>query len=152
VNAARSFRRSIDALPEIVDFTAGAFAAQAIDPALRGAVDFGLEELFTNMVKYGDGDAEVRIEIDRIEGGVEVTLIDYDVDPFDVTAAPDADTAAPLEARRPGGLGLHLVRRLVDSIAYDYSVEQRQSRIRFRKLVAPRSGTAAEKGKDHAGD
>lgn len=152
MNAARSFRRSIEALPEIVDFTAEAFAAQDIDPALRGAVDFGLEELFTNMVKYGGGDAEVRITIERIDGGVEVTLIDYDVDPFDVTAAPDADTAAPLEARRPGGLGLHLVRRLVDSIAYDYSAEERESRVRFRKLAGPRSAPAAEEGNDHARD
>ena len=148
----RSFRRSFDALPEIVDFTAKAFAAQHIDPELRDVVDFGLEELFTNMVKYGGGSAKVRIGIERIDGGVEVTLIDYDVDPFDVTTAPDADTAAPLEARRPGGLGLHLVRRLVDSIAYDYSAKERQSRTRFRKLVGPRSGPAAEEGKNNAVD
>jgi len=42
----------------------------------------------------------------------------------------------PIEQRNPGGLGLHLIRRLVDSMAYEYSQERRQSRITFRKTVA----------------
>jgi sigma-B regulation protein RsbU (phosphoserine phosphatase) len=150
--AQRSFRRTFDSLPAIVAFTEGAFAEQGIDPGLRGAIDFGIEELFTNMVKYGGSDADVRIAIDRVDGGVEVTLIDYDVAPFDVTQAPDADTGAPLDARTPGGLGLHLVRRLVDSITYDYSTERRQSRVRFRKLSGQKPAPVPEKGESNAGD
>ena len=65
-----------------------------------------------------------------------MTLTDYDVEPFDVTKAPDADVKLPIEQRRPGGLGLHLIRRLLDSIEYEYSKERRQSRITFRKTKA----------------
>ena len=49
----------------------------------------------------------------------------------------------PIEQRAPGGLGLHLIRRLVDSIEYEYSEEARQSRITFRKTrrdAPPRAG------------
>ena len=101
-------------------------------------MDFVLEELFTNVVKYGrPSDAPVRIDIARIAGGVEVTLADTDAEPFDVTRAPDADINLPIEKRKPGGLGIHLVRKLVDSIEYRYSAEERTSRIMFRKTERP---------------
>ena len=152
MTAARSFARSFDALPAIVEFTAESFAREGIDPALAPAVDFALEELFTNMVKYSpESVADVRIELTGIAGGVEVTLTDYDVEPFDVTAAPDADISLPLEARRPGGLGLHLIRRLLDSIDYEYLREVRQSRITFRKTHGEspaRQGVAEGGGPD----
>ena len=138
------FARSFDSLPAIVAFTAEAFLRQRIDPRLRQDVDFALEELFTNMVKYSAaGAASVRIELTGIDGGVEVTLTDYDVEPFDVTRAPDVDVKAPIGERRPGGLGLHLIRRLLDSIEYEYSKESRQSRITFRKTSAGQGGANA---------
>jgi anti-sigma regulatory factor (Ser/Thr protein kinase) len=143
--ASRTFRRTFDALPEIVRFTGEAFARAGIDPGLRPDVDFALEELFTNMVKYSAASpADIRIELTAVEGGVEVTLTDYDVEPFDITTAPDADVNLPIEQRRPGGLGLHIIRRLLDSIEYEYSKEPRQSRITFRKTKAapPDAGRA----------
>ena len=137
----RSFRRTFDSLEEIFAFSADFFAAHGIDPGLLPIVDLTLEELFTNMVKYSPaGDAHVRIEMGATEDGVEVTLTDYDVERFDVTAAPDADINLPIEERRPGGLGLHLIRRLVDSLHYEYSNESRQSRITFRKTSTGRPG------------
>jgi anti-sigma regulatory factor (Ser/Thr protein kinase) len=151
----RSFERSFDAIEEIFAFTADAFARQEIDAEFLPVVDLAVEELFTNMVKYSTmSSAAVRIDLARIDGGVEVTLTDYDVEPFDVTRAPDADTDLPIEQRKPGGLGLHLIRRLVDSIEYEYSGESRQSRTTFRKTRAgrPVSGDAAKKGEEHARD
>jgi len=146
VSEFRLFRRAFDALPEIFGFTEAFFARQGVDREILTAVDFVVEELFTNMVKYGaaaDPGSEVRIEIEAVEGGVEVVLADSGVEPFDVTKAPDADTGAPIEERRPGGLGLHLIRRLVDSWDYEYVVERRESRIRFKKTPA---GKAAQDG------
>ncbi len=141
MTADRLFRRSFDSLEEIFAFTADFFAAHGIDPGLLPTVDLTLEELFTNMVKYSPaGDAHIRIEMAATEGGVEVTLTDYDVERFDVTQAPDANIDLPIEERRPGGLGLHLIRRLVDSLHYEYSNESRQSRITFRKTQSGRAG------------
>lgn len=137
MTASRTFGRSFDALPAIFAFTRDEFARQGIDASLLPTVDFAVEELFTNMVKYGKGtEAEVRIGLRGLASGVEVTLTDYDVEPFDVTKVPDADVSLPIEQRRPGGLGLHLVRRLVDSVEYEYSRDSRESRITLRKTLA----------------
>ena len=146
--ARRDFRRSFGSLAEIFAFTADFFARHEIDPGLLPAVDFTLEELFTNMVKYSPaGDAHVSIEMATAPGGVEVTLTDYDVERFDVTQAPDANIHLPIEERRPGGLGLHLIRRLVDSIDYEYSNEGRRSRITFRKTTAAWTESGGSPGK-----
>jgi len=133
----RAFGRSFASIDAMVAFTAEAFGRLAIDRSLLATVDFVVEELFTNMVKYATGSTrDVRLDVAAIAGGVEVTLTDYDVPPFDVTRAPDVDTAAPIDARRPGGLGLHLIRRMVDAIEYRYDGATRESRTTFRKTAA----------------
>ena len=139
----RTFRRSFDSIQDIFAFTAEVFAREHVDPALLPSVDLTVEELFTNMVKYSASSAAVRIDIGAVDDGVEVTLTDYDVERFDVTQAPDVDIDLPIEQRKPGGLGLHLIRRLVDSVHYEYSAERRQSRITFRKT---RAASASDSG------
>jgi phosphoserine phosphatase len=128
--ARRAFARSVDSLAQIFAFTAEIVAS----PELRRTVDLALEELFTNIVRHGRPSAStVAIDIRRMDEAVRVTLTDPDADDFDPRAAPAPDVGAPLERREPGGLGLHLVRRLVDTLEYRYSPEQRTARITFYK-------------------
>ena len=136
MTGSRSFGRNAESLGAIVDFTAKAFEAQGVDRGLLPPIDLALEELFTNMVKYSSSQADVRIEISKIEGGVQVTMFDEDVDFFDVSQARPVDVAEPLESRKPGGLGLHLVQRLVEGLEYEYLPEARRSRVTFRKTGA----------------
>ena len=143
VPAEGDFARSFDSIAALAAFTADAFARHAIDLRLLPTVDLAVEELFTNMVKYGTGStAAVRVSVGPIDGGVEVTLIDHGVEPFDITRSPDVDIDAPIEEREPGGLGLHLIRRMADSVEYAYTQESRQSRITLRITGA---GSAARR-------
>ena len=138
-----SFARRMDVLTELFAFTAAALARQGIAAALLPDVDLVLEELFTNIVKYGRGEAPVTIEIAAIPEGVEVTLTEPEAERFDVTRAPPVDVTLPAGKRQPGGLGLHLIARLVDSVQYGYSPGERCSRIVFRKTSgAPPPGAA----------
>jgi serine/threonine-protein kinase RsbW len=58
-----------------------------------------------------------------------VRLTDFDVDPFDVTRAPQVDIDKPLQERQIGGLGLHLVRKMADTLRYEFA--DRRSTITF---------------------
>ena len=144
----RAFDRSIDSLPALAAFTADVFARLDITPGLLPTVDLAVEELFTNMVKYGTGsNARVRIDLTAIDRGVEVTLTDHDVEAFDITRPPDVDIHAPIEQREPGGLGLHLIRRMADSVEYEYTKETRQSRITLR--ITGASAAARNQSTEH---
>ncbi|HST01782.1 MAG TPA: anti-sigma factor antagonist [Usitatibacter sp.] len=135
----RLFQRSFEAIGELAGFTREVFRHEQIDQRILPTVDLAIEELFTNMVKYANGtEAAVRVSLEAVPGGVEVTLTDYGVERFDPTRAPEVDVHAPLESRIPGGLGLHLIRKMVDSIDYGYEDGSRQGRITFRKTIADR--------------
>jgi anti-anti-sigma factor len=139
VTHSRTFKRSIDSLEEIFAFTSETFANHQLDARLIPVVDLALEELFTNMVKYGKkGGAGVRLDLTRVAGGVEVTLTDPDAEFFDVTRSTEKDINLPIEQRTPGGLGLQLIRKMVDFIEYQYLEDSRTSRITFRKTTVDR--------------
>ena len=103
--------RQIDSLKGIYEFIEAFFESNDIAEPVRYPVQFTVEELFTNMVKYNPGNMNtVLLDIDTDGDGVRVTMTDYDVDDFDVTKKRKVDTESPLEERKVGGLGLHLVR------------------------------------------
>ena len=138
----QDFERSLDALTAVVAFTREALAGSTLDESRRQAVHFTIEELFTNMIKYAAAGApRITIAIHIASPGADeaaVTLIDHDVDPFDPTTAPDAGVHLPIEQRTPGGLGLHVLRRLVDLLAYRHDAVRREGRTSFRVSAAGR--------------
>ena len=139
--ARATFKRSIDELEAIFRFTEETFEREGFGMALRSPVDFVLEELFTNVVKYGHRtDAGVHIEVTRLPAGVEVAVIEDDAERFDPTTGPEVDITLSLDERTPGGLGLHLVGKLVDSVEYHYDEARRQARTTFRKTLPATEG------------
>jgi anti-sigma regulatory factor (Ser/Thr protein kinase) len=130
----KKFTRSYDSLEEIFEFTERFFETETINESVRFPVHFVMEELFTNMVKYNPGNSnDILLGVDKIDSNVTISLTDFDVDPFDVTEERDVDIESPLTERKVGGLGLHLIKKMVDSIEYDYS--DRQSKITFTKGI-----------------
>jgi anti-sigma regulatory factor (Ser/Thr protein kinase) len=126
------FHRSFDALSELFEFTRRFYDEEGIADDVRLALDFCVEEIFTNFVKYnGDNPNDIELELERRGRRLVARLTDFDVEPFDVTQGPPVDTEQPIERREPGGLGLHLVRRLADDLAYDYT--NRRSQITVTK-------------------
>ena len=124
--------RSYDSLEEMYDLTERFFLTEDVELSIRFPVHFVMEELFTNMVKYQpDNSNDILLAVKKVDGSVSVSLTDFDVDDFDVTVDRNVNTEAPLDERTPGGLGLHLIHKMVDTLNYDYA--DRQSTVTFTK-------------------
>jgi serine/threonine-protein kinase RsbW len=85
-----------------------------------------LEELYTNTITHGASDGrdifiEVNLGIDKNE--LVMTYKDNGI-PFNVLELPDPDLTASIENREVGGLGVHYVKTLTDSVEYEYLEKQ----------------------------
>ncbi len=131
----RDFARSFASLDEIYTFVEPALYARGISAAETYAIIMTIEELFTNMVKYNStGRGPISLQVESSADAITCRLIDPDSERFNMTEVPDVDSREPIEQRQPGGFGIHLIRRIVDSISYDYS--ERCSTVVFVKKLS----------------
>ncbi len=127
----RTFQRTFDQLQDVFDFTNEFAIAHAINDKVRYVLDLAVEEFFTNMVKYnpkGRSELLVRMVLEQQE--IVVHLVDPDSEAFDVTKKRSVDLRKSLEERKPGGLGVFLVQKLVENLHYIH--HNRISTISFR--------------------
>ena len=117
----QSFKKEMGALQEVFVFLKEFVNREGLNDKVEFSIVLVVEELFTNMVKYNSGGGDrIDIRIDRDSGCILLQMVDFDVDPFDPSSADEVRIDAPIEERKPGGLGLHLVKSLVDKISYEY--------------------------------
>jgi len=96
-------------------------AARGIGGEDVNRVLVAIEELVTNLVKYGypgaavPGSIVVTLRLDDDRLSVEIVDDGQEFDPF---AQPPPDLDVPLEERSVGGLGLHLVRSLMEQTSH----------------------------------
>lgn len=98
-----------------------------------------IEEVCTNVMMHGytqqrPGPLEVSLCAD--DEAVTVVISDR-AEPFDPEAAPMPDLEAPPEQRQVGGLGWHLVRRIVDQVVYRYDVTDGNTVTLIKRLRMP---------------
>ena len=117
----RSFSRELRSLAALFDFLDEAAEHYRLDGDSRFAARLAAEEIFTNMVKYGGGEDRVTLTIDVRDQRLQMAFVHPGAVPFDVTESKDVDISRPLSERTPGGIGLYLVRRMMDDVAYEYA-------------------------------
>ena len=92
-----------------------------LDQGLALNLNLALEEAVTNVILYAypkGSDGLVDVEAVLREHSLEFIISDSGA-PFDPTAAPEADVTLTAEERPIGGLGIYLVRQLMDVVRYD---------------------------------
>lgn len=83
-------------------------------------IELALEELLTNIVSYAYPNGAGSIELDccsEQSGSIRLRITDWGI-PFDPLAIEPPDLTTGLEERQIGGLGIHLVRQMVDGLSY----------------------------------
>ena len=95
-------------------------AGNGVGPEVLSVVNLALEEVVTNIISYGYADGgDRRIWIDlAVDGGHFIARIQDDAEAFDPLQKEEPDLDAPLHERKVGGLGIHLVKTLMDDVSY----------------------------------
>lgn len=113
---------------KLKQFMEGAAREFGIPDDIQLSLNLAVEEAVVNVINYAypkgtEGDIEINITNSPIpdlsESSTEVifTIIDQGV-PFDPTTHDEADTTSELEERQIGGLGIHLIRNIMDRVEY----------------------------------
>ncbi len=116
-----SFAREIASIDALFAFIERFAEAQQLGENVLFIMRLAVEELFTNLVRHntGGGDA-IDVSLDREGSHIVIRLTDFDVDPVTVDPDHPVGVSLPLDERTPGGLGIHLVKSMVDTLTYEY--------------------------------
>ncbi|MBO7479547.1 MAG: SpoIIE family protein phosphatase [Bacteroidales bacterium] len=110
----------IQQIPQLASFVETIAAEMKIEQNMAMGLNLALEEAVTNVILYAyppGSDGLVDIEAIMRKGQLDFIITDSGV-PFDPTQKPEVDITASLDERPIGGLGIHLVRQLMDSVSY----------------------------------
>jgi serine/threonine-protein kinase RsbW len=135
VTSGRMAASTIDAVARCVEFAAAQARDAGISLARVHEVELVVEEVVANICRYSYGDqlGDVELCCQRLDGPkLALEFIDYGR-PFDILALPPPDLSVDLDQRYVGGLGVPMLRALVDEATY-----RREDSRNILRVVAPR--------------
>lgn len=115
-------KNEIEEISKLEGFMETIGEATGIDPSLTVSLNLALEEAVTNVISYAYPEGQegiVDIDVCATKEQLEFVISDSGI-PFDPTTKEDADITLGVEERPIGGLGIFLVRQLMDTILYEY--------------------------------
>jgi len=131
----RRFHNQLGELSRVGEEAARFLEERGVGAQAAYAANLAIEELATNILKYGYDDTAVHEILLRLElrPGAVVLVLEDDGHEFNPLTAPEPDVNLPAEERVPGGLGIHLVRKLARQMNY----ERRAGRNRLTVWIQP---------------
>ena len=127
---------STDQIGTVTDFVNTQLKELGCSDRIRIQVDVAIDEIFGNIARYAydpeTGSATVCVDVEEDPLCVIITFIDQGK-PYDPLSAEIKDTTSLPAAERPiGGLGLIMVKKIMDDISYSYQNGQNILTIRKR--------------------
>ncbi len=111
----------LENLSLIGDFISNSMIASGLDARKIFEVQLAVDEACTNIIKHGYTDEAGTIDIICCtRNGELVVVIKDEGKPFDPTSVQPPDLNASLEERQMGGLGVHLIKTMMDEVRYEF--------------------------------
>jgi serine/threonine-protein kinase RsbW len=111
----------VSEIARLTDWVEASCDTDGVGDEIRFKMTLALEEAVTNVIGNAFDGAPpphlITVRLDIAAKSVVAHVIDNGR-PFDPTASPDPDLSLPLDEREPGGLGIHLMRGLMDRLQY----------------------------------
>ena len=113
-----SLDAELKSLNRALNFITAEIKKTDYEPEIQNKIEMASEEIFTNIANYAYADecGKVKIAV-SIKDGIKITFEDNGK-PFNPTEYPAPDLEKPLKDREIGGLGLFLVKQLMDKVEY----------------------------------
>ena len=126
---------AINNIRKVTDWVDAELESLGCPPKTMMQIDVAIDELFTNIASYaypqGTGTAVIRFE--HGDGMVSITFEDEGI-PYDPLQKPDPDVTLSAKERKVGGLGVFLVKNLMDSM--EYQRKDGRNVVTIRKRIA----------------
>jgi serine/threonine-protein kinase RsbW len=118
-NGALTIRSDIGEIPRVSAALEELMEARAFDAEEILDTQLAVEEAITNIILHGypSGEGEIGIHYRATPDQVEVRIEDTAA-PFNPLSLPEPDLAGEVEDRKIGGLGVFLIRQVMDGITY----------------------------------
>ena len=113
---------NVECIPQLAAFLEEVTESHGIDPSVMMSINLALEEAVVNVMNYAYPEGtigEIDISVTFSDGSITFTIQDTGT-PFDPTKVSNPDTSLSAEERPIGGLGIYLVRELMDEVSYCY--------------------------------
>jgi len=117
----KRFSCSLNNLETICDYVTNCAKQAGLNEAETYAVQLAVDEASTNIIEHGYGkECPDRIDItcEILEDGLKIVIYD-DAEPFKPETVPEPEMNVSLEDLRPRGLGIYLMKQMMDEVHYE---------------------------------
>jgi len=133
------FKLKIDSrlenLAVIADFIATTMAQLGIEESIF-EIQTAVDEACTNIMKYAyeEGKGIINISCELRDNDFVITIRDKGK-PFDPTSIALPDLEADWSERKIGGLGIYMMRKLMDEVSYSFDAEKGNTLIMRKRVL-----------------
>jgi serine/threonine-protein kinase RsbW len=137
----------LDAISALTERVAAFLGESGVDARAAHHVALVLDELLTNVAIHGAIETPVSVSVTVLPDRVTAEVVDGGA-MFDPRVERHPDVTAEVEQRQVGGLGLLLVHRVTEGLAYERAGNRNRTTFSISRTPAERKGRGGENGID----